>query len=288
MTTQISARIIEDSVNHGDNEVGNRLTTYVLTYPRFIHSELMTHRVFSRNASSSRAIPVAKMLKQVWSDPAMPVHWGKNQPGMQADSQLTGWKRAVARWLWRTTGKLVCVPVWVANKLGLHKQIANRLLEPWQWIHVVLTATEFANWFELRNHKDAQPEINKLALELLVAMRDSTPRKLGNKSTPEGWHLPFVTGTERLHFTLDQLPAISAARCARVSYLTHEGLVPSVAKDLDLFDRLVGSSPRHASPVEHQACAAEADERSGNFLGFTQYRKLLEVEWSKQDHDRNA
>lgn len=282
MTTQISAKVIEDSVNYAGDRLCNRLTTWVLVYPRFVHSELMTHRVFSRNASSSRAIPVSKMLKQVWNDPAMPIHWGKNQPGMQADNQLVGWRKAAARWLWKATGRAVCIPVWVANKLGLHKQIANRMLEPWQWIHVVLTATELDNWFELRNHKDAQPEIRELAKAMLVSMRESRPRLLGDSQTAEGWHLPFVRDFERDKYSLAGLLKMSAARCARVSYLTHDGLVPSVAKDLELYEKLVGSSPRHASPVEHQACKFSLDAQSGNFRGFIQYRKILEVQW-KQD-----
>lgn len=282
MTTQISAKVIEDSVNYTGDQLCNRLTTWVLVYPRFVHSELMTHRVFSRNASSSRAIPVSKMLKQVWNDPAMPIHWGKNQPGMQADNQLVGWKKAAARWLWKATGRAVCIPVWVANKLGLHKQIANRMLEPWQWIHVVLTATELDNWFELRNHKDAQPEIRELAKAMLVSLRESRPRLLGDSKTAEGWHLPFVRDFERDKYSYAELLMMSAARCARVSYLTHDGLVPSVVKDLDLYEKLVGSSPRHASPVEHQACKFSLDAQSGNFRGFIQYRKILEVQW-KQD-----
>lgn len=281
MTTQISARVIEDSVNAEYPTVANRLTTWVLVYPRFVHSELMTHRVFSRNASSSRAIPVTKMLKQVWNDPAMPVHWGKNQPGMQADNQLVGWKKAAARWLWKATGRAVCIPVWIANKLGLHKQIANRMLEPWQWIHVVLTATELDNWYELRNHKDAQPEIRELAKAMLDSRWESNPRLLGDTNTADGWHLPFIRDFERDKISFVSLLKISAARCARVSYLTHEGLVPSVNKDLELYEKLVGSSPRHASPVEHQACRSEPDLPSGNFKGFIQYRKLLEMIWKE-------
>lgn len=284
MTTQITARVIEDSVNNLYPRVTNRLVTFVLTYPRFIHAEVMTHRVFSRNASSSRAIPIAKMLKQVWSDPAMPIHWGKNQPGMQAYEELPGWKKAIARFLWKAAGRAMCIPVWLLNRLGLAKQVGNRLLEPWQWIHVVLTTSELYNWFELRDHEAAQPEIRELAKQMKHTLWHSEPRLLyGAAEAESAWHLPFVNILDRMNFPLDVLRKMSAARCARVSYLTHEGKEPDLSADLKLYDRLVGANPRHASPVEHQACSGEVDTWSGNFRGFVQFRKLLEVEWEKVD-----
>src|SRR5690606_30080072 len=117
-----------------------------LRYPRFIHAEFMTHRAFSRNASSSRAIPVHKMLSQVWNDPATPIHWGASRPGMQAREELKGWKRKAAQAIWKLAGRAACVFAWGAMKLGLHKQVANRILEPWQYIHVVVTATDWDNF----------------------------------------------------------------------------------------------------------------------------------------------
>jgi len=264
----VSAKVIEDSTHNG-----KRITTMVLVYQRFIHSEFMTHRMFSRNASSSRAIPVKKMLAQVWSNPAMPVAWGKNQAGMQAKEDLKGFKLKLAKLVWKLAGKSACVFAWALNHIGLHKQLANRLLEPWQYIHVVVTATEWDNFFELRAHPDAQPEIQELAHKMQEAMAQSIPKEVGQW----GWHLPFVSEEERLL----PLPFVklSAARCARVSYLTHEGKKPDLNKDLELFDRLVGSSPMHASPIEHQAYAlTSSNEQSGNFVGWKQYRKVYEVE----------
>lgn len=288
MTTHIDARVIEYSVNADYPKLANRLVTFVLTYPRFIHAELMTHRDFSRNASSSRAIPIVKMLKQVWNDPAMPIHWGKNQPGMQAYSELPAWKKAIARFLWKLTGRAVCIPVWMLNKLGLAKQVGNRLLEPWQWIHVVLTASELENWFNLRDHEAAQPEIRQLAqamrTALYTALYTGVPRTLsGTANAESAWHLPFIRLSERATYPVCDLRKMSAARCARVSYLTHEGREPDLSADLQLFDRLVGANPRHASPVEHQALVGALDQPSGNFRGFVQFRKMLEVEWAKED-----
>lgn len=289
MSTQIKAKVIEHSVSMDNKE----LLTYQLAYPRFIHSEFLTHRVFSRNASSSRAIPVKKMIAQVWNDPAMPVHWGKNQPGMQAHTELSGWRRTLTRAAWRTAAKVAAGFAWVMDKCGAHKQLVNRVLEPFQIIHVIVTATEWDNFFELRAHPDAQPEIRVLAEAMLEARKRSIPALLSedNKKS-EGWHLPYVTWAERMEYA-DQpryLAKLSAARCARVSYLTHDGKQPDPEKDLALYERLVGSRPLHASPVEHQAFPdvfrAEGDlddgwmaqNLHGNFVGWVQYRKIVELE----------
>lgn len=261
-------KIIKDSLNP-DN--GVRLTTMQLRYWRSIHGEFMTHRVFSRNASSSRAIPINTFLKQVWNDPAGPIHWGANNPGMQAKAELTGFKLWFAKQAWKWTGRMVCGMVWLTNKVAKpHKQTFNRLLEPWQYISVIVTATEWDNFFELRNHKDAQPEIRELAIAMLAAMENSTPEY-------REVHLPYVTREEEkmyINGEIDEatLFKISAARCARVSYLTHDGSAPSIDKDIRLHDQLVGSVPIHASPTEHQAVIADDDRFYKNFRGWKQYR----------------
>lgn len=269
----VEAKVIEDSI--GPN--GKRLVTLQLRYPRFIHAEVMTHRVFSRNASSSRAIPVKKVLQQVWNDPATPIHWGANQSGMQAKTELIGFKRKLAEKLWKYSGRAACMFAWGMMKIGMHKQVANRILEPWQYIHVVLTATEFDNFFSLRLHEDAQPEIYALAAEMAKVMATSTPKSLGFGE----WHLPYIKPQERKDYATPFLRRMSAARCARVSYLTHDGKEPDVEKDLALYHRLVGSQPIHASPTEHQAMPqfGDADARyCGNFVGWVQSRKLIEAE----------
>ncbi len=265
--TGIVVKIIKDSIH-----MGNRLTTLQLKYHRYIHGEMMTHRVFSRNASSSRAIPVKTMLKQVWNDPAMPVHWGANQAGMQAKSQLTGWKLKAARFAWKTAAKFACIFAWSMNKAGLHKQIANRVLEPWQFIHVIVTSTEWDNFFTLRDHPDAQPEIQVLAAEIKRWMDSSTPEMLG----VEDWHLPYISNEEHKVFTLEECIKMSVARCARVSYLTHDGKKPDIIKDINLHDMLVVAEPLHASPAEHQAKPSKNPDFHKNFRGWLQYRSFLE------------
>lgn len=260
----ISATIIKDSIT----TKGKRITTLELCYPRFIHGEVLTHRVFSRNAMSSRAIPVKKMLSQVWNDPAMPVHWGANQPGMQASGTLSGIKKDIAVGLWKLSGKLACVMAWGMMKTGLHKQVSNRILEPWQWMRTLVTSTEWDNFFELRAHPDAQPEFQTLAYAIKSSMEASTPDKLGKG----GWHLPYVDGTDPGEDFYNC--KLSSARCARVSYLTHDGKSPDVVKDLELFERLAGAKPFHASPLEHQASPGGTD--TGNFRGWSQFRKVWE------------
>lgn len=293
----ITAKIIADSIS----PEMYRLTSVQLRYPRFIHSELMTHRAFSRNASSSRAVPVEKLIDDIKRDTAMPSHWGKNQPGMQADEECH-------QFVWEGIygGSTECThsidprpreKAWFDardnairaaqdfHRAGYHKQIVNRLLEPFSHINVLVSSTEWDNFFKLRDHKDAMPEICILAQTIKEAMRNGQPKAL----KPGQWHLPYISDDDwNLNgFTtrpLDDLRKMSAARCARVSYLTHEMKTPNSSKDIELYEKLIVSEPAHASPVEHQATPDDYDYRSstwahrnefGNFYGWRQFRKIL-------------
>lgn len=278
----IQVKIIADSIS---KHSGKRLTTMQLKYQRFIHSEFMTHRVFSRNASSSRAIPVAKMIEQVRNDPAMPIHWGKNQPGMQAKEEIQ--HVFTGKELWKISARNAAEVAEEMNKLGLHKQVVNRILEPYQWIHVVVTATEWDNFFELRYHEDAQPEIYELAKLMRYTMDTSEPKVLSYGD----WHLPYVTEEEYVNLDIEIAKKVSAARCCRVSYLKHDGTNSTIEEDVALCDRLAGAKPIHASPFEHIATPDLFSEGNppdmvvgcwsnsslhGNFVGWIQYRKLIE------------
>lgn len=273
-----SAKIIADSIgSYGGAE--SRLITLQLRYPRIVHSELNTHRVFSRNASSSRAIPVAKMIEQVRTDPAAPYVWTTNKPGMQGDVVTDPELIAKYDQMWIEAANQAADNAEVLMGEGLHKQVVNRILEPFQWISVIVTATEWANWFELRNHKDADPTIKRLAEVMLAAMEASEPKHL----IAGEWHLPYVSKEEKSALPIATLVKISAARCARVSYLTHDGAFPDVDKDIALYERLVGSRPLHASPIEHQARVINLNNDeiglNGNFSPlWVQHRKLLETE----------
>lgn len=275
-----SVKIVADSLT----PQGTRVTTMQLCYPRFIHAEFMTHRAFSRNAMSSRAIPVAKMIEQVQERPAMPLHWGKNQPGMQANEQLTGDDLLTAQSAWKHAAAIAADWAGVLQRAGVHKQIANRVLEPFQWMHTIVTATRWDNFFELRCHPDAQPEFQHLAKLMQMAMRINTPRQLA----PSDWHLPYVTDEDRIALTIPELVRVSVARCARVSFLNHDGTNPDRDKDLQLHDDLVVAEPMHASPAEHQVLAygeevyeSFTDEHlnffQGNLNDIIQYRKILEA-----------
>jgi len=273
----IQVKIIADSVNVN----GNRITTFVLTYPRFIHSEFMTHRVISRNAASSRDIPILTMLGNVLKTPAEPVTWGMNGKGMQAKQELGYVRRLFARALWIAASYFACLFAWLLSKLGVHEQLANRLIEPWAHMTTIATATEWANFFNLRCHKDAQPEFQELAFKMLEAYTASTPKRLVFGE----WHLPFADKYIGEGLTNDQLLKITVARCARVSYLNFEGDIDH-QKDYDLHDRLLEQG--HMSPFEHAAQAAPSSAVPlSNFKGWFQYRKTIATE-NRSTLDANA
>jgi hypothetical protein len=282
----ITAKTIADSIS----PEGIRLSTLQLRYPKFIHGEFMTHRVFSRNASSSRAIPVDRLIKDVMEDPAMPIHWGKNQKGMQAEQECDTpvqygiIPRSNHIGTWNEAAYITNEEAWLKardnavgmarafTQAGYHKQIVNRLLEPFCHINVVVTATEFSNFFALRDHPDAQPEIRELAQRMKEAMAASTPKLL----QPGEWHLPYVDDDS---LTADVAIRLSVARCARVSYLTQDGRKPEIAEDLALYDRLIAGVPLHASPAEHQGTPDWSKPYyHGNFKSWIQYRKTLSGE----------
>jgi thymidylate synthase ThyX len=279
----ISATIIADSISPDDV----RITTFELEYPRFIHAEFMTHRLFSRNAASSRAIPVSKMIDLVESNTAKPIHWGKNQPGMSAKEELSA-EEGTMIWL-----QAMKSAVEYANRYafaGYHKQLVNRILEPFTMIKVVCTATEFDNFFWLRNHPDAQPEIHELARVMWEEYTKSVPIKLN----PGAWHVPYFRSgfwSPNTEESLEDALAISSSCCAQVSY---RRLDDSLEKARDIFKRLVESKPVHASPFEHQATPLtygmagdiqvkgttgfdnKGNAWSGNFRQWIQHRQLID------------
>jgi hypothetical protein len=261
------AKVLADSINR---KYDNRITTVELTYPRIIHSEYLTHRLFARNAASSRAIPVKKMIKDVLDNPFIPMHWGKNQSGMQAREQLNPFRAAVCRFLWMKLRYVAVAIVWLMVKVGLHKQIANRLLEPWMWITVIATGNSkaFRNFFRLRCHEDAEPHIQLIAYMLQDVYAASVPTVPAN-----GWHLPLIGFDGDGSLSEADLPKVSTARCARVSYLTHDGR-RDVSADIMLHDRLSGNN--HWSPFEHVAMLSDCDGMGGNLGdGWFQYRKFF-------------
>lgn len=256
---------------------GQRLTTMELTYPRCIHAEFMTHRMFSRNSASSRAIPIEKVLERIDAAPFVPLVWGMNQKGMQARTLHGDPVRCEAEWL---AARDVALEAAIRlNDLNLHKQIVNRVVEPWMWITVIATGVKGAweNFFKLRCHPDAEPHIQEIAYmarELYDAELDLRDVEWGES------HLPLTGFDGDDGLDPMQLKAVSTARCARVSYLTHDGK-RDVQADLDLHERL--STNGHWSPFEHVAECTPINEglnMGGNFgAHWIQYRKLFPSEY---------
>lgn len=325
MSNHFYAQVIADSVT----ETGARLTTLELTFPRLVLAEFNTHRVFSRNSASSRAIPVSKQIAKVIDFPYVPSTFGANQPGMQASVDLEGQKAedAKAAWLvakndavlgalrllfgeqrladllgtdYRSNSHLVddtqnAQKINAALKayetemketrasgeehdyLNVHKQIANRLLEPFTWHTVLVTATEWDNFWALRDHDDADPAIRGIASLAHQKYLDSAPVLL----TQGEWHLPLIQEDEKplVSEDIELWKKVSSGRCARVSYETHHG-VRDINADVSLFERLYSGG--HMSPLEHIATPLSPEwkhedmpvERwSGNFRGWKQWRK---------------
>lgn len=256
---------------------GKRLTTITATYPRFIHAEVMTHRDRARNAASSRAIPWSKMRQNIIEDPVIPLIFGSEKKGMQTGGEVDQPKVAEHQWLQARNAALEWADL--LHVQGVHKSLVNRVVEPWMWITVVMTATEWNNFFRLRCHPDAEIHFQKIAGMIRDSLSVSVPRALALGE----WHLPFVTGidydTLYPDFSDEQIRQISVARNARVSYMTHEGK-RDPQKDIELFDTLVkGSGFGHWSAHEHVAEALDdASFRSGPFLGYQQYRKSFPLE----------
>lgn len=301
----VSAKIIKDSVSL---ETGYRITTMELRYPRFIHAEELTHRALSilpgcddsyfvtipdglmydknlsRNASSSRAIPVKKMIAELRRDPALPEMWVMDESGMQGFTRATEAEAALARSMSLELMELAIQTAESWAEMKFHKQHINRVLEPWMHIKVVVTATNWANFFHLRLDKMADPTMQALARAVRGAMDDSLPTMLDRGQ----WHLPYYDSDESVFRVgeVNRARLISAARCARVSYNNFEGKLSTEEEDLKLCEKLMGSGTLHASPFEHQATpdwilqsdVYANDKEWGNFTGWRQYRKMLPAE----------
>jgi len=299
MTRQL-AKILADSISPD----GVRLTTMQVEMPRIVLAEFNTHRQlraddptddmiapFSRNSASSRAIPIEKMLQRVDDDPYIPETWDRNGSGMQGHGPLDDESAAKCELVWLHARDQAVTAAKALLALGLHKQTTNRLLEPFMWHTVICSATEWSNFFNLRCHTAAHPAIRNTAEHARAAMDASTPKLLRYGA----WHLPLVDERDD-RVRLSDKVKLSVARCARVSYLTHDG-VRDPSKDIELHDSLLAAG--HMSPFEHVARPMAVDDVtrewnrtsglvgfdaldidvcehfSGNFRGWVQYRKTI-------------
>ncbi len=314
-------RVERDSVY----EEGSRLTSFVITYPRIVLAEAVTHRLIrdswgevslceraatediSKNSASSRAIPFSKMMEKVKEDPFMPF-WTTNKKGMQGDAadSLTI-EGANSAWL-QARDEMVNWATILHETYGIHKQDCNRLLEPFAWVTQIVTSSRWDNFFALRCHHMAHPSLRKIARMMFLARRKSTPTKLA----PGQWHLPFVPFDQQMDFrwcpdmmgmirgeypTISNVVKYSAARCAWISYENHDKESTSEAL-LRTWDRLFAEIPVHASPVEHQATPMMPEwqrnlpKLQSNLTGWLQARKLLKheeiTEYSPSEQEINS
>jgi len=273
----ISAEIICDSKNTVNN---SRLTTFKITVPRIILAELNTHKSLSKNCESSRAVPTKKLRSKVMKTPMMPVFWGKNKSGMSASESLKGFRLTACKAIWRLASYEQVFNHWILEKLGLHKQTANRLIEPWLTVTDVITGTDkfWDNFFRLRLSPMAQPEMQVLAFKMYLAYKNSTPKTLGIEEA----HLPFVTDEEKEKFGLADQIKISVARCCRTSYNNMMGSVSKPEEDIKLFYRAVSNG--HFSPTEHQGFVPSSNtitkdehyDLMRGFRGWYQLRAFIE------------
>jgi len=280
----IKAKIVQDS----SLPTGERLLTFSVMYGRLIHSELLRHRAASHSVKSSRAIPTHKYRAEVMENIYVPVKFGTKKKGMQA-GEPTFLTKFYGEKIWKLSSKFACFFHWMMEKFGIHKEVANRVLEPYVWVEETITVEadalkEIAN---LRIHDDAQEDVRRIVEEMVYEMDRSTPVELNQGQ----WHVPYVvrrqvenemiyTDNNGNKLTLDQAIVCSAARCARSSYANHDNSMSSYDKDIGLAKQLVGSEPMHLSPFEHQARPftddTEKSQYSSNFRNFFQQRKAIE------------
>ncbi len=254
MSTVTGAKILADSIS----PAGHRITTFEAVYPRIILAEVNTHRVLSRVSASSRAIPVEKMICRVMDDPYVPTHWGKNQKGMQAEQDVDAQLAEAARSAWKNARGQAVLWTRALLDIGIHKQITNRLLEPFMWHPTVLTATDWDNFWHLRDHAAAHPDFRDLVSAMREEYLKGDPEVLGY----DEWHTPYINPEDydaafeqglagRDSQQLQKLMCkVSVGRCARVSTLTHDGK-RDLQADVNLHDKMGAAG--HMSPYEHVA-----------------------------------
>jgi len=285
------AEIIADSLS----PLGVRLTTFICTYPRFIHPEILTHRMLSRNSGSSRAIPVRKSIENIKLDPFIPEEFGLNKPGMSWSEPSINHDKALL--YWHLAKEATILNAEKLADLEIHKSLVNRILEPFSWITTIITATDWSNFFALRTDENAQPEFRKIALMMQDLYKENEPARLEIGE----WHLPFLGDEERreLEFSkknkfetdvyrgYDYWTKICSARAARISYLSHDG-TRDYKKDLDLYQRLVDNG--HLSPLEHIATPMKNYNYYGNFKGWQQLRKRIpnEYDFSRRNSTQSS
>jgi thymidylate synthase ThyX len=258
---RIEAEVIADSICNG-----YRITSFRVVFPRFILAECNTHGSICRSTSSSRAVPVQKQLERLREFPFVPTYLGKNKKGMQATEEVSEEAKEAIRDTWLRAKDSALSYMDLLQRLGLHKQHSSRLGEPWMWSEATWTATEWDNFFALRNHSNAQPEFHELAACMFTSMHRSSPQVL----EPGEWHLPFIKEHEFKDHSLQNLARVSVARCARTSYYLQSGKVSDIQDDLAMCSRLLEAG--HMAPAEHPAEAVGYFKRYARYMGWRSFR----------------
>ena len=273
-----SAKVVADSIGPS----GCRITTLEVTYPLAVHWDFLRHQSFSmyeqvHSVASNRAIPTNTYLRRIIEDPAEPLWWGKNQPGMVAREEMTGWRLIFGKRIHAFVRFVCVVGAWAMTKLGFHKEVANWNAMPHAWVTQIVTATEWENFDALRIHPAARAEMRKIATMMRDARNASTAQELG----VGGWHLPYVSNDEivkayMIHDDGDDADAllrnVSAARCARVS-IVKQGERQGMTVEFSKASKL--QSDGHMSPFDHPAMALATPERVANLRGFKSARKFI-------------
>lgn len=253
------------------SEDGVRLTSFVITIPKHCLQEFNTHGMIARSAASFRAIPSYKVVDMTMEGDGfyMP-DFGKNQPGMvESDEPYTELEMLMLKKKWKECAEAMAAACHFFFSMGVHKQHANRLMEPFAWAPVVCTATDWDNFFALRTNDNAYPPLRKVARMMYLLRKDSVPKRLSEGQ----WHLPFIEDDEQERFGIEMAKKVSVGRCARVSYLNHLG-ERNPFDDVKLADRLISEIPRHVSPYEHVATPSPG-LRGHKFRSWLQLRKLI-------------
>lgn len=285
----VSAEVVEHSIS----EAGHKVVTVSLKYGLFVHAEFLRHRTLTRCVKSNRAIPMKVIRREVLNDPYVPVFFGQNKAGMVANVESSSPR--LSKFLWKSARIPACGMHWLMEKVGVHKEVTNRILNPWQWIRETVTATNLDGLYTLRLHEDAQRDIQEIVRVMKEAIDSTEPTLLKHGE----YHTPYVdkfrdkTSGEMRYFdnglgyelTVEEAIKCSAARCARSSYDKHDGTTATKEVDIPLYEQLIESEPSHESPTEHVCTPIvmggmathtdmECNHYSGNFKWWAQWRHM--------------
>lgn len=286
LNTTIQAEIIADSVWPiiGHNK---RLTTFKLVVPHSVLGHLVRHRAFSLSVASNRALRSSSVMDTLNYIP----DWRTAQKGMQPaefinDKNKRDYLDDIVYTLKNYTSEYVNEMV---NKHNVAKELTNRYLAPFQLVTVLVTSSEYSNFFNLRDHQDAQYDTQIVARKMKKLLEENTPTYLERGE----WHLPFISYGEAKDNTIIEQIAASVARCARTSYkLPNSENRSDIISDIRLFNKLI-TPPIHASPLEHVATPLRMSDIYasilpedktlnsafyGNTYGWVQLRKLFEFD----------